>query len=60
MTDEDIERIYRISDEKLSETSLALKRYAYNDIDWSSRLIGLRGARGVGKTTLLLQKDIST
>lgn len=56
MTDEDIERIYRISAERLAETSLALKRSAYDDIDWNSRLIGVRGARGVGKTTLLLQK----
>lgn len=56
MTDEDIERIYRISAERIAETSLALKRYAYDDIDWASRLIGVRGARGVGKTTLLLQK----
>ena len=56
MTDEDIERIYRISAEKVDETSLSQKRYLYDDIDWKSRLIGLRGARGVGKTTLLLQK----
>ena len=56
MTDEDIERIYRISAEKVAETSLSQKRYLYDDIDWNSRLIGLRGARGVGKTTLLLQK----
>ena len=48
--------IYRISADKISETSLALKRYAYDAIDWDCRLIGLRGARGVGKTTLLLQK----
>lgn len=26
-----------------------------DSIDWNSRLIGIRGARGVGKTTLLLQ-----
>jgi hypothetical protein len=50
MTEEDIERIYRISAEKIAETSLELKRYAFGDIDWDSRLIGLRGARGVGKT----------
>ena len=56
MTAEDIERIYRISAEKVADTSLLLKRYSYNEIDWGSRLIGLRGARGVGKTTLLLQK----
>ena len=56
MTEDDIERIYRISAGKIGETSLVLKRYAYDGIDWNSRLIGLNGARGVGKTTLLLQK----
>lgn len=44
MTDEDIERIYRISAEKIADTLLSLKRYAYDEIDWNSRLIGLRGA----------------
>ena len=60
MTAEDIERVYRISAEKIAETSLSLKRYSFNDIDWTSRLIGLRGARGVGKTTLLLQKILES
>lgn len=60
MTEEDIERVYRISAEKIAETSLSLKRYSFNDIDWTSRLIGLRGARGVGKTTLLLQKILES
>jgi len=27
-----------------------------NQIDWNDRLIGIRGARGIGKTTLLLQR----
>ena len=60
MNSEDIERLFRISDEKLSETQLSLKRYSFNDIDWSDRLIGLRGPRGVGKTTLLLQKILES
>ncbi|MBS1777269.1 MAG: ATP-binding protein [Bacteroidetes bacterium] len=30
-------------------------RYLYYQIDWNSRLIGIKGARGTGKTTLLLQ-----
>ena len=60
MTDEDIERIYRISATKIADTLLSLKRYAYDEIDWNSRLIGLRGARGVGKTTLLLQKILES
>ncbi|MDR2563045.1 MAG: AAA family ATPase [Prevotellaceae bacterium] len=31
------------------------RRYLYDSIDWEGRLIGLTGARGTGKTTLLLQ-----
>lgn len=30
-------------------------RYLYNTIDWNSRLIMIKGARGIGKTTLMLQ-----
>ena len=31
------------------------KRFLFDEIHWSSRLIGIKGARGTGKTTLLLQ-----
>lgn len=31
------------------------KRYLYNMIDWDLRCIGILGARGTGKTTLMLQ-----
>lgn len=40
---------------KLARTSLKFKRYLYAQINWDVRLIGIKGARGVGKTTLLLQ-----
>lgn len=30
-------------------------RFLINEIDWNQRLIAIKGARGVGKTTLLLQ-----
>jgi predicted AAA+ superfamily ATPase len=30
-------------------------RYLYDEIDWDNRLIGITGARGTGKTTMLLQ-----
>ncbi len=32
------------------------KRYLYSGIKWNNRLIGIKGARGTGKTTLLLQR----
>ena len=56
MDQDDIEHIYRLSKDKIEETDMSLKRYSYDSIDWKDRLVGLRGARGVGKTTLLLQK----
>ena len=31
-----------------------ISRELYNEIDWSQRLIGVKGFRGVGKTTFLL------
>jgi len=40
---------------KVQETSLDFVRSIMEDIAWDSRLIGLKGARGVGKTTLILQ-----
>ena len=47
MTEEDIERLYRISAEKIADCTIARKRYCYDDIVWSDRLIGLKGARGI-------------
>ena len=32
------------------------RRYLYDHINWNNRLTGIIGARGTGKTTLLLQK----
>jgi len=46
-----IQRFY----EKYAQTSTKLIRCTMRQIDWSNRLIGIQGSRGVGKTTLLLQ-----
>jgi len=40
---------------KITFTQLHLGRSTSPSIRWDSRLIGIKGARGVGKTTLLLQ-----
>lgn len=37
------------------ETDTGFLRYIYSDINWESRMIGITGPRGVGKTTLVLQ-----
>lgn len=40
---------------KIDLVSLDFKRSLMDQIQWNARLIGIKGARGVGKTTLLLQ-----
>lgn len=40
---------------RLATTTLTFKRYLYYKINWNVRLIGIKGERGVGKTTLILQ-----
>ena len=43
------------SERLISNINLNFKRYLFGTIQWDSRLIGIKGARGTGKTTLLLQ-----
>ena len=40
----------------LSEVKTDIHRFIYYEIDWSQPLIGIKGQRGVGKTTLMLQR----
>ena len=35
----------------LRETDTGFNRYLYSDINWRNRIIGIKGPRGVGKTT---------
>ena len=41
---------------KLAQVTPDFKRYLYHQINWDSRVIGIKGERGVGKTTMLLQR----
>lgn len=41
--------------QKLKHTSLDFVRPIMDDINWEARLIGIKGERGIGKTTLMLQ-----
>lgn len=51
----EIQPLYNNYHRKIAKVSLKFKRYLYNNIHWNSRIIGIKGARGVGKTTMLLQ-----
>lgn len=39
----------------LQSTTTDFKRYLYDKVSWENRMIGIIGARGVGKTTMILQ-----
>jgi hypothetical protein len=44
----------------LAETDMGFTRYLYDKINWDNRLIVIKGAKGVGKTTMLLQHILRT
>src|SRR5690554_660319 len=50
-----MERLFEYSNKLINEVSTGFLRYIYSEINWNSRMIGLIGPRGVGKTTLVLQ-----
>lgn len=47
--------LYELYRKILIKTDLGFQRSLMDDIQWHRRLIGITGARGVGKTTLILQ-----
>jgi predicted AAA+ superfamily ATPase len=51
----DLEKLRQRSVRRIRDTDTSFKRYLHSRIDWTDRLIIIKGARGVGKTTLLLQ-----
>jgi predicted AAA+ superfamily ATPase len=50
-----MESLYNYQNQLLASTQFLFRRDLLDEIDWGDRLIGLIGARGVGKTTCLLQ-----
>lgn len=50
-----MERLQALYYRKVAMTDLSFKRYLYPKINWDNRLIVIKGAKGVGKTTLMLQ-----
>ena len=50
-----METIYRTHSYLVEHTNAPVRRDLMDEIDWNDRLIGIKGTRGVGKTTFLLQ-----
>ena len=51
-----MQELFNISSRLINKTSNEFVRGLYSKIDWTQPLIEIRGSRGVGKTTLMLQK----
>lgn len=50
-----MEAFYRTHTYLVEHTNAPVRRDLMDEIDWNDRLIGIKGTRGVGKTTFLLQ-----
>jgi predicted AAA+ superfamily ATPase len=47
--------LYQKFETLLQNTTSDFKRYLYENVSWDSRMLGIIGPRGVGKTTMILQ-----
>lgn len=52
MVDESLYAYMRL---QLELTGSDFHRYLYNDVNWNARMVAITGARGVGKSTMVLQ-----
>lgn len=52
---ETMDTLFKTYGRLLADTDLSFTRYLYDKINWDNRLIVIKGAKGVGKTTMLLQ-----
>ena len=48
--------VLEISNILIENVALRFRRLLFSAIDWENRLIEIKGARGTGKTTIMLQK----
>lgn len=55
MTTINLASLQKVSQQVFARTLPTYQRYLHKQIDFSSQLIGVKGARGAGKSTLLLQ-----
>ena len=56
MNESDIAVLGEAMARRLRKTSGAFHRYLYHEVEWRDRLLCIKGPRGVGKTTMMLQR----
>ena len=55
MDDHEIEPMLTAMERRIAATEASLHRSLYSQIDWDDRLVCIKGAKGTGKTTMMLQ-----
>ena len=55
MTSTELQPLFDNYHRKIAKVNTRFKRYLYYQMNWKARMIGIKGARGIGKTTMLLQ-----
>ncbi len=56
MESQEVQGIYESQERRLKSVETRFHRFLYSRINWNARLISIQGARGTGKTTMLLQR----
>lgn len=51
-----MDTLHLFHDNLLKNTSDGFFRFLYNEVQWNQRMIAIKGPRGAGKTTLMLQQ----
>jgi hypothetical protein len=51
-----MEILIRTYKRRLAEVDTRIHRFLFSEIDWQQPLIGIKGQRGVGKTTMMMQR----
>ena len=55
METQDVLPLITVYHRKLAETTMTFRRSLSSSINWNVRMLGIKGEKGVGKTTLVLQ-----
>lgn len=50
-----MEELWEYHDNLIKNVSLKHFRYLFHTVDWNMRMLGIKGPRGTGKTTMMLQ-----
>lgn len=56
MTEQDLQPLRSFFERKMTEVPTLFRRSLYDVINWNEKIIGIKGPRGAGKSTILMQR----